>query len=155
VISSLHLLMMVTRCPQAKVAAQKPIISMSCRLVKRCGMETGSLVMKLGWLYWATLASRKDLRFSIIFSVSSSLYQVVRQNHFYLILDTNYLILNTKPAPVSNPPADPQYPLRLRLNAAGYLLLRLFRVLLLGWSRGSCLRGGLSMIPRHLMIRPG
>ena len=52
--SSLHLLRMVFRCPQARIAAKKPAISMSCFLSKRCGMEIGSNSIKLGWLYSAT-----------------------------------------------------------------------------------------------------
>ena len=46
--SSLLLLMIVVRLPHAKMDAKKPAISMSCFFVKRCGMQTGSAVIKDG-----------------------------------------------------------------------------------------------------------
>ena len=57
---SVHLLMIVFLCPQAKIAAKNAAISISCFLEKRCGMQIGSLLIKSGRLYCATFISRKS-----------------------------------------------------------------------------------------------
>jgi len=49
-ISSVDLLMMVVRLPQAKMEAKKPAISMSAFFLKRWGMQMGSGAMKAGVL---------------------------------------------------------------------------------------------------------
>lgn len=51
---------MVFLCPQAKVAAQKPMISRSWSLWNRWGMEMGSSAIKPGWLNRFTAWSSKD-----------------------------------------------------------------------------------------------
>ena len=46
--NSRHLLMIVLRWPQASTDAQKPIISISCLIEKRCGILIGSNGIKSG-----------------------------------------------------------------------------------------------------------
>src|SRR6478609_5614750 len=56
--SSVHLLMIVARFPHAKMDAKNPLISISCFLLNRCGMHTGSLGINSGELYLSTSLSK-------------------------------------------------------------------------------------------------
>src|SRR5690606_25338915 len=99
VINSLHLLIMVLRCPQANMAAKKPIISTSCFSVKRWGMTIGSCVIKVGWLYSSTFLSKKVLisKSAIIFYDCKDIY-FIDTYHIYNTFVQNFSIwIPTRP----------------------------------------------------------
>src|SRR5687767_8646584 len=59
-ISYYDFLIKVVRIHQANTAAKKAAISISCCLVNRCGIETGSSLTKAGWLNSITLRSKNS-----------------------------------------------------------------------------------------------
>ena len=62
--SSFDLLIMVARCPHESIATQNDAISISCRLLNRCGIEIGSFAMKnAGVLKRSTSASKCAFKF--------------------------------------------------------------------------------------------
>jgi len=88
--------MIVFRIPQANVAAKNPAISMSCFLENKCGIQTGSSLIKSGLLNWITFLSRNFFRSDVFFSFKL-LYEIITFYNFtqsrYPSLQSNHLHL--------------------------------------------------------------